>query len=79
MYSFSDFFFFVAYEIPKMSIFITHDIVSDKTWSPHGQLLLKLLWSFLILNTYTSMEVHMTQTLQKGEEELLHYSEIMQV
>ena len=41
----------MAYEIPKMSIFITH----------------------------TSMEVHMTETLQKGEEELLRYSEIVQV
>ena len=69
----------MAYEIPEMSIFITHDIVSDKTWSPHGQLLLKLLQSFLILDTYTSMEVHTTETLQKGEEELLCYSEIMQV
>ena len=69
----------MAYEIPKMYIFITHDIVFDKTRSPHGQLLLKLLRSFLILNTYTSMEVHMTETPQKGEEELLCYSEIMQV
>jgi hypothetical protein len=62
-----------------MSIFITHDIVSDKTRSPHGQLLLQLLRSFLILDTYTSMEVHTTESLQKGEEELLRYSEIMQV
>ena len=69
----------MAYEIPNMSIFIIHDIVSDKTRSPHGQLLLKLLQSFLILNTYTSMEVHTTETLQKGKEELLRYSEIMQV
>jgi len=68
----------MAHEIPKMSIFITHDIVSDKN-SPHGHLLLQLLRSFLILDTYTSMEVHTTETLQKGEEELLHYSEIMQV
>jgi hypothetical protein len=62
-----------------MSIFITHDIVSDKTRSPHGQLLLRLLRSFLILDTYTSMEVHTTETLQNGEKELLRYSEIMQV
>jgi hypothetical protein len=67
----------MAHKILKMSIFITHDIVSET--SPHGQLLLQLLRSFLILDTYTSMEVHTTETLQKGEEELLHYSEIMQV
>ena len=62
----------------QITIFITHDILTNDK-NPHGYLLLQLLRSYLILDTYASLEVHTTETLEKGEEALGYYAAIMQV
>lgn len=62
----------------KITIFITHDILTNDK-NPHGYLLLRLLRSYLILDTYASLEVHTSETLEKGEGVLRHYAAIMQV
>jgi hypothetical protein len=68
----------IAHKIYKISLYITHDILThDK--HPHGHLLLQLLRSYLILDTYASLEVHTEETLAKGEQALRCYSEIMEV
>jgi hypothetical protein len=68
----------MANSICKITLFITHDILTNNKHS-NGYLLLQLLRSYLILDTYASLEVHTTETLEKGEEALRCYSEIMQV
>ena len=71
----------IANRIYKITLFITHNILTNDKHS-HGYLLLQLLRSYLIIDTvdtYASLEVHMTETLAKGEEALRHYSAIMQV
>jgi hypothetical protein len=62
----------------EITIFITHDILTNDK-NPHGYLLLRLLRRYLILDTYASLEVHTTETLEKGEEALRHYAAVMQV
>ena len=62
----------------EITHFITHDILTIDE-NPHGYILLWPLWSYLILDTYASLEVHTTETLEKGEEALRHYAAIMQV
>ena len=70
--------FGIANKICKITLFITHDILTNEKHA-HGYLLLQLLRSYLILDTYASLEVHTTETLAKGEEALKCYSEIMEV
>lgn len=62
----------------EITIFITHDILTNEE-NPEGYILLQLLRSYLILDTYASLEVHTTETLEKGEKALRHYGNIMQV
>ena len=62
----------------EITTFITHDILTNDK-NPDGYLLLRLLRCYLILDTYASMEVHTTETLEKGEEALRYYAAIMQV
>ena len=61
----------------EITLYITHDILTNDK-NPHGYLLW-LLQSYLILDTYASLEVHTTETLEKGEEALRYYAAIMQV
>lgn len=67
-----------THRIFKITLYITHDILTNDE-NPHGYLLLQLLRSYLILDTYASLEVHTEETLAKGAEALRHYSEIMEV
>ena len=62
----------------EITTFITHDILTNNK-NPHGYLLLRVLRCYLILDTYASLEVHTTETLEKGEEALRHYAAIIQV
>ncbi|KIJ60717.1 hypothetical protein HYDPIDRAFT_177273 [Hydnomerulius pinastri MD-312] len=57
----------------------TQNILGDPEANPGGYLLMRCLRSFLILELYTSMEVHTSDTLAEGEAELLRFSKLMQV
>ena len=60
-----------------MVIFAVYNIIS-KT-SKEGIYLLRCIRSYVILDTYISMEVHTSKTLQDGRAELQTFANLIQV
>ncbi|TFK39111.1 hypothetical protein BDQ12DRAFT_698231 [Crucibulum laeve] len=63
-------------DILKMSIFVTHNLISANT-SPNGYLLLKCLQSYLNLDMYAALEVHTEITLKDAQQELHRFMRLI--
>ncbi len=62
----------------QIFVFVTHNILDEEN-SPEGFFLLQCLRQHMIVNMYTSLEVQTESTMQKGQEELLKFSNMIQV
>ena len=51
----------------------------EESESSEGYLLLRVLHSYLILDTYAAMEVHTTETIEAGRKELAQFESLMNV
>jgi hypothetical protein len=51
----------------------------EESESSEGYLLLRVLRSYLILDTYAAMEVHTTETIEAGRKELAQFESLMNV
>lgn len=47
--------------------------------SPHGYLLLQLLRTYLVIDTFSAMEVHTEETIADGREEIRSFEQKMTV
>lgn len=47
--------------------------------SPHGYLLLQLLRTYLVIDTFSAMEVHTEETIADGREEIRNFEQKMTV
>ncbi|KDR65150.1 hypothetical protein GALMADRAFT_148940 [Galerina marginata CBS 339.88] len=63
-------------DIMKLSIFISHNIL-EKNISTSGYILLRCVRSYLKVDAYTAMEVHTSETIDIGRQEILKFSDIM--
>ncbi|KAJ7509461.1 hypothetical protein B0H11DRAFT_2168801 [Mycena galericulata] len=61
-------------DMAKMMLFAAHNVLVDKP----GILLLRILRSFLELNMYVSLEVHTSETIVAGRDELLIFDAVVQ-
>ena len=59
-------------------LFVSHSLLTQ-TKSPHGYLLLQLLRSYLIIDTFSAMEVHTEKTIADGREEIRNFEQKMTV
>jgi hypothetical protein len=50
-----------------------------QTKSPHGYLLLQLLRTYLIIDTFSAMEVHTEKTIADGREKIRDFEQRMTV
>jgi len=59
-------------------IFAAHNVL-ERSRSPDGYLMLRILRSYLELDMYAALEVHTTETITAGRQELLKFSLLIQV
>jgi len=53
--------------------------VLERSRSKDGYLLLGVLWSYLTLDMYASMDVHTSETIARGRKELVEYEKALKV
>jgi hypothetical protein len=58
--------------------FTTHNVLTEEE-SPLGYLMLRCLRSYLNLDMWVAMEVHMDDTIREGHQELLRFSALIKV
>jgi len=62
----------------QLSLFVTHSFL-EKEESLEGYLLLCVIQSYLNLDTYIAMEVHMTETIEQGRKAAAEYEKVLNV
>jgi hypothetical protein len=62
----------------QIVIYGAHNILTEES-SEEGYLVLRIIRSYLELDMYASLTIHMETTIAAGREELLRYSDLIKV